>query len=881
MLRKFFVITLAAWIMILMLTVQIGLAQTVPMPKPSDYFGFKPGADRMLLDYEQLIGYLQKLDAASPRLKMVEIGKSPMGKPMYIAFFSSETNINNLDRLKEINRELALNPELSKEKQQKLVREGKVFFIATLSMHSSEVGPSQAAPLIAYELVTTQNPEVLGWMDNVVYMMVPCHNPDGMDFIVDNYRKYKGTKYEGASLPRVYHKYVGHDNNRDFVILSQEDTKNIQHIFTHTWFPQVMVEKHQMGSTGPRYFVPPNSDPIAENIDAAMWTWTGIFGQNLINDMTQAGLAGVTQHYAFDNYWPGSTETCIWQNVIAFLTECASAHYATPIYVEPSELSVRGKGLSEYKKSINMPLPWKGGWWRLGDIVQYEVASTKSILKTASLYHDQILKFRNDLCRKNVYLGKTTPPYYYIMPRQQHDESELVNLVNLLGEQGVSVYKMDKDCILDGHVYHAGDLVVPLAQPFRAFIKEVMEKQNYPVRHYTPGGKIIKPYDITTWSLPLERQITCFEIDERCKTLETDLSPVKQPFTLLEEPLKGTTAEVFPVSCNESFKAAFLAASQGLTVERLKKDATLKGRILATGSFVISGDNAKGWDLLGREIKFQPVAVTDKSSLSVESFHAPRIALIETYYSDMDAGWTRYIFDTYHIKYTVIHPDKIPSTDLVNYDVIVFPSSSKEVLLNGSGGSYYMSGYAPEYSKGMGKEGLKKLMTFVDKGGLIVSWGGSTGLFEGKLSVSHKKGKKDTVSENFRLPYRDVSKDLQGKGLYVPGSLIRVTLLKDSPLTRGLPRNIGVFSRGWPVFATSVPYFDMDRRVIGWYPEENILMSGYAEHPELLADKPAVIWLKKGKGQLVLMGFNPQFRASTQASYKLLFNALLLPTTSK
>ncbi len=878
--RKSLIFTMSAWVIAMMLTVPDAGAQAVNVQKPSDYFGFKPGTDRMLLDYEQLIDYLKILDAASPRLKMTEIGKSPMGKPMYIAFFSAEANINNLDRLKEINKELALNPDLSKAQQAKLVKEGKVFFTATLSMHSDEVGPAQAASLIAYELVTTQNPQVLGWMDNVVYMMVPCHNPDGMDFVVHNYRKYAGTKYEGASLPRVYHKYVGHDNNRDFVILSQEDTKNIQRIFTQTWFPQVMVEKHQMGSTGPRYYVPPNSDPIAENIDASMWTWTGIFGQNLINDMTAAGLAGVSQHYAFDNYWPGSTETCIWQNVIAFLTECASARYATPIYIEPNELSVGGKGLSEYKKSINMPLPWKGGWWRLGDIVQYEITSTKSILKTASLYHDKILAFRNDLCRKNVTLGKTEPPYYYIMPMQQHDESELVNLVNLLGEQGVSVYKMDKDYVFDGHVYHAGDLVVPLAQPFRSFIKEVMEKQKYPLRHYTPGGKIIKPYDITTWSLPLQRQITCYEIDKRYKDMEAGLTPVKHPFSLLEKPLKGAATALFPVTYNESFKAAFLADKNGLTVERLKREAEVNGKQVPAGSFVISGSNAKAWDLLDREIKFQPLQVDDRSSLSLTSFHMPKIALIETYYSDMDAGWTRYIFDTYHIGYTVLHPDRIPSADLGSYDVIVFPSSSKEVLLNGAGGSgngYYMATYAPEYRKGMGNKGLKKLMTFMDNGGLIISWGSSTALFEEKQTITRPKGKKDTVTETFRLPYRDISKDLQSKGLYVAGALIRVTLLKDSPLTMGLPADIGVFSRGRPVFATSIPYFDMDRRVIGWYPEENILMSGYAEHSDLLAGKPAVVWLKKGKGQLVVMGFNPQFRASTQASFKLLFNALLLP----
>jgi len=403
--KLFFNGTLLLGVWFILLSVQTMPAQSTSLLKPKDYFGFTPGDDRMLIDYEQLIGYLQKLDVASPMLKMVEIGKSPMGKPMYIAFFSAEENIRNLERLSSINKTLALNPDLTEQERQKLINEGKVFFIATLSMHSTEVGPSQAAPLIAYNLLTTRDPKVKEWLGNVVYMMVPCHNPDGMDLVVNNYRKYKGTKYEAASLPRVYHKYVGHDNNRDFVILSQQDTKNIQHIFTQTWFPQVMVEKHQMGSTGPRYFVPPNSDPIAENIDANLWTWTGIFGQNLINDMTHAGLAGVSQHYEFDNYWPGSTETCLWQNVIAFLTECASAHLATPVYVEPNELGVRGKGLSEYKKSINMPVPWKGGWWKLSNIMQYEITSTKSIIKTASVYHDQILKLRNDMCRKEVTLG--------------------------------------------------------------------------------------------------------------------------------------------------------------------------------------------------------------------------------------------------------------------------------------------------------------------------------------------------------------------------------------------------------------------------------------------------------------------------------------------
>jgi len=871
---RFFRIVLPAFFLM------AGFVYAGEVPAPKSFFGFVPGPDRMLIDYEQLIGYLQKVDEASPRMKMLEIGKSPMGRPMYVAFFSSEENIKNLDRLKEINKKLALDPTLTAEQQQQYIREGKVFVVATLSMHSTEVAPSQAAPLEAYELTTTKDPEKLAWLDKVVFMMVPCHNPDGMDLVVKNYRKYKGTKYEGAALPRVYHKYVGHDNNRDFVILTQEDTRSIQRLFTQTWFPQVMVEKHQMGTTGPRYFVPPNSDPIAMNVDATMWTWTGIFGQNLINDMTDAGLAGVSQHYAFDDYWPGSTETCLWQNVIAFLTEAASARIASPVYIEPGELSVHGKGLSEYKKSINMPMPWEGGWWRLGDIVQYEVVSLRSIIKTAALYHDKILKFRNDICKKEVQKGKTQPPYYYIMPAEQHDESELVNLVNLLGEQGVSVYTLTKDMTVDDRQYHAGDLVVPLAQPFRAFIKEVMEKQEFPVRHYTPGGKIIRPYDITTWSLPLQRQVEAVEINTPAPDVAGALAPVKKPYTLLEQPVAAEVKTILlPVENNESFKAAFVAAKAGMVVERLQKETEIDGRGCAAGSFVISlpAKDRKGWDLLNGMLKFNPVTVPDKGSLSLKPLAIPRIALVETYYSDMDAGWTRYLFDTYQLPYTVLHPEQIATADLPSYDVIIFPSSSKTALLGGAAGSdsYYMSYYTPEYTKGMGKDGLKKLMAWFENGGKIISWGGSTALFEGKLTVEKKEGK-TTQKEMFRLPYRDISSRLSEKGLYVPGSLIKICLRNDNPLTLGMPPHVGVFSRGRPVFETSIPSFDSDRRVLGYYPEKEILMSGYAEHPELMAGKAAIVWVRKGRGEMVLMGFNPQFRVSTPATFKLLFNAILM-----
>ena len=213
---------------------------------PEEFFGFKPGADRMLFDYGKLIKYFELLDRSSSKIKMEKIGTSPMGKPMYIAFISSEKNINDLDKIKIANRKLALNPSIPEEELNKIIKNTPVSFLATLSMHSGEVGPSQSAPLIAYDLITTNNKDKLQWLDDVLFLMVPCHNPDGMDMVVHHYWKYKGKKYEGSSLPGVYHKYVGHDNNRDFVTLTQTDTKAIARIYNLEWFPQVMVEKHQM-----------------------------------------------------------------------------------------------------------------------------------------------------------------------------------------------------------------------------------------------------------------------------------------------------------------------------------------------------------------------------------------------------------------------------------------------------------------------------------------------------------------------------------------------------------------------------------------------------------------------------------------------------------
>jgi hypothetical protein len=673
---------------------------------------------------------------------------------------------------------------------------------------------------------------------------------------------------------------VGHDNNRDFVILTQSDTRAIASIYNKDWFPQVMVEKHQMGSTGTRYFVPPPHDPIAENVDAGVWSWIGIFGSNMMTDMTKEGLGGVSQRFLFDDYWPGSTETCIWKNVIGMLTEGASAKVATPIFIEPNELQVGGKGLSEYKKSINMPLPWEGGWWRLSDLIQYEITSTMSILKTASLHRQDILRFRNDLCVKEVNKGLNQAPYYYILPAVQHDPGEMVNLVNLLLEHGVRVYRLESETNLNDVLYREGSIVIPLAQPFRPFIKEVMEDQEYPVRHYTPDGEIIKPYDITSWSLPLHFGVKCNEINTRSPDMDKSLQEITAPFNFSGNYPDDYRMVVLPVQYNESFMAVFNALTAGLTVERLTEDAVVEGQTIQKGSFAIikTEKNRQKLEEVLKDYHLMPVFLNSSVEWKSARLSMPRIALVETWFHDMDAGWTRFVFDQYNIKYNVIRPGDFEKASLTeDYDIIIFPDVSKSVLMEGKYGSgeddYHITNYPPEYTKGIGKEGMKKLMNFIDEGGLIISWGQSVKLFEGTLTIG---GEKESEKEEFQLPFRDISDDLRKKGLYCPGSLVRMKVLKDHPLTLGMKDETGIFFRGRPIFSTSVPDFDMDRRSIGIIPEKEILMSGYIEKEELSANKTVMVWLRKGKGQFVLFGFNPQFRASTHVTYKLLFNSILM-----
>jgi hypothetical protein len=871
------------WCVFFLLSSSVLVAQeTAPaIPEPRDVLGFQPGADRQLMDYGELVDVMQRLAEASPRIELRAVGTSPLGRTMYVAFISTPENLARLDELQTINRRLALEPDLDPDERERLLRDGRVFVMEALSMHSGEVGPSQSLPLFAYRMATADEPEVLEALSNVVQMFVLCHNPDGMDMVVEHYRKYLGTPYEGSSLPGVYHKYVGHDNNRDFVALTQEDTRVISRLFSTEWYPQVLVEKHQMGSTGPRYYVPPNHDPIAQVIDEGLWNWSAVFGANLNRDMADDGLRGVASHWLFDDYWPGSTETSHWKNVISFLTEAASCRLATPIFIEPTELQVRGKGLSEYKKGVNMTDPWPGGRWALSDIVDFELSSMSSILHTASRHRREILESRNDLCREEVERGRTEAPYYYVLPTRQDDPGAVIELAELLVEHGIELFRLQQTVEIDNVVFSAGDIVVPLSQPYRPFVKEMMERQRYPERHYTPDGELIRPYDITSWSLPLHMGVRTLEVTTRSPELEAGLQPLDPGSLRSRNELPDEVwAIAYPSTSNQAYRAAFAALDEGLEVRRFQSSFGREGERLPAGSFLILTASAsrEGMRRIVGASTIAPRVFESEITVPLLPVRAPRIALVETSFHDMDAGWTRYVFDTFGIDYTVLHPGEVEGAGLRrNFDVVVFPAASHDVLTEGKykrGDRYVANDYPPQYRRPISKHGLAELTSFIQNGGVVVSWGGSTELFTDGLAPPAGD---DDNGDRVELPVRDVTEPAVAKGLSVPGAFIAVDYLHDHPVTWGMPRHGGAFSRGRPVLATSIPRLDTDRRVVAVYPDRELLLSGYIAGEKALRNSPAAVWVRAGEGQVVLFGIRPQFRGSTPATFKLVFNALLLP----
>ncbi len=448
-------------VLLLLLLAVPALAQ---IQSPSQFLKLDIGADRTLADYKQIKSYFQALDKASPRVELEVLGKTTLGEEMIMAVISSEENIRNKEKIKESAKRLADPRGLADAEAERIVRDGKVIVLVTCNIHSTEIASSQMAMEWAHALATAQDADTKRRLDNVLLLLVPSLNPDGQTMIVDYYKKYAGTPYDGGRLPWLYHHYVGHDNNRDWYMLTQLETRALNRAVYHEWNPQVFVDEHQMGSEGPRMFIPPFADPVDPDVHPLIWREVNMIGANMALRLEQQNKSGLIYGYSFDAYWLGGTRnTGWWKNVTGMLLEIASARIASPVYIEPNELRGGAKGLVEYKPTINHPNPWKGGWWRLRDIMDYGRIASDALVEQVSERRADFL--RNLLVRSRAALA-LAPAEGYRIPKEQRDWPTAQHMAWLLAEHNVEVRQAAN-----------GDYWIPLAQPYSKFVLEMMEPQ--------------------------------------------------------------------------------------------------------------------------------------------------------------------------------------------------------------------------------------------------------------------------------------------------------------------------------------------------------------------------------------------------------------------
>jgi len=817
-------------------------AAAASAPHPSEFLKLPVGADRTLADWGQIVSYFRALDAASDRVELTTIGRSTLGEEMILAAISSPENLANKDRIREIARRLADPRGLSEADAAALVKDGKVVLLVTCAIHASEIASTQMAMEWAHALATAEDAETKRRLSEVVLLLVPSLNPDGQRMETEWYRKNLGTRWEGSRMPWLYHHYTGHDNNRDFTQLTQVETKAISRILYHDWFPQVFLDEHQMGASGPRMFVPPYAEPLDPDIHPLVIREVNLIGSLMSMRLEQAGKSGVISGWAFDASWPGgSKNTAWWKNVTGILTEVASVRVATPVDVPSTELRGGGKGLVSYGTQVNFPNPWRGGEWRLRDIMDYERIASDALLEYCASHREDVLS--NMLARARDSIAAAAPGEAYRIPMAQRDPATARALAALLVEHGVEV-KADS----------SGDVWVPLAQPYGRFVREMLEPQRFPEVKLVPGKDIVAPYDVTAWSLPLSMGVTVEK-----GALPQGLRPWGAVGPV-EAPPNGTAAFALGPVSPERWKVVAEARKGGAVSILPSADGPLPA-----GTIVLDAAAAKASARVAADLGLSlvPLAALPKGATRLR---APRVGLYKPWLASMDEGWTRFLLERYGFAPVTLDNAAIRAGKLsAKVDVVVLPDVEKEVLAIGmpkreEGEMKYFPEPRPEHAGGLGKEGAAALREFVEGGGTIVALSSSS----------------EYLIEELQLPVRNALARVKPDEFLCPGSLVRIEVDSTHPVTFGLPPWTPAFLNEPFAFQTAMPGAEMTRRVLASYPSEarDVLVSGWIRGEEKLVRNAAAVALTYGKGKIVLLGFRAQHRAQTNATFPFLFNAL-------
>ncbi len=494
-----------------------GLAAAQPgsnggIPSPQSVLGFEIGADRELADWNEITGYLNLLADASDRVELDTLGRTTLGRPFVALTISSAENLAELDSYREIQRKLADPRRVDSELEaRELIREGRTIVLITGGIHSTEVGGYQMPMRLAYHLASRDDETTRAILDNVILLLVPSLNPDGSQMVVEWYRSTLGQPWEGAGPPFLYHHYVGHDNNRDWYAFTQKETVLAVTGLHNVWHPQIVQDVHQMGSRGPRFFVPPWTDPIEPNVDPLLVAGINAIGTAIAWEMYGEGKTGIVVNAIFDAWTPARAYQHYHAGV-RILTETASARLATPITL-PFDSLRAGRGTDPRLPSWRFPDPWPGGEWDLADIVDYMEAGALALLHQAALYRERWLSNFYQIGLRAI-AGREGWPRAYLVPVDGQNPDGLADMLRILVTGDVEVHEARTGFVIGGRRYAAGTYVIPLEQPYSAFAKTLLEAQQYPALEQYPGGPLKPPYDATAHTLPLLMGVEVVAVEE-------------------------------------------------------------------------------------------------------------------------------------------------------------------------------------------------------------------------------------------------------------------------------------------------------------------------------------------------------------------------------
>lgn len=662
------------------------LAAAVPTPK--SHFGHEIGADRTALDWERVVSYFRLLEQSSPLVKTQEIGKSAEGRPMIAAFISAPETIRELGRYIEIQKRLADPRITTQAAAESFIAQGKSIVMITCSIHATELASTHTAVEFAYRLVTRENPRFRAILDHTILILVPSLNPDGVDIVTRWYRKTLGTPFEGTSPPELYQKYVGHDNNRDWYILSQPETRAVISELQNVWHPQIVYDVHQQGANGSRMMAPPWLDPIEPNVDAILVQEMNQYGMGIATDLTAAGKTGISVHASYD-FWSPSRHYQSFHGGLRILTESASAKLASPIDIGPEDLREEGLGYNAGVRSWNHIEPWAGGRWRLRDIVEYQLIAMESCLYQAAVR-------REDLLRNFYKVGQRQTarksPYAFYIPAAQADPGAARKLIETLVAGAVEV-EIETD----------GAHTIRMSQPYSGYAKALLERQRYPDLRAYPGGPPQRPYDVTAHTLPL--------------LMGVDVRTLARPFT----PPGSVTAGME--------RAGRLSSSDSDSWAAVNRIWRLGGKVWrdpATGDF---SNSALGSD-------WKQVA-------------RPRIGLYKSFIPAIDEGWTRWLLEQFGFDYKSLGNAGILEGGLrARFDTIVFPDQSPDSISHG----FKAGSMPPEYTGGLGAAGAAALKEFAAAGGTLIFLNHSAGYAIEQLAVKARNVTQGLSDRDFYSP---------------------------------------------------------------------------------------------------------------------------------